>query len=87
MYVTVFCVYIYTYISTMYIPLIRAMLTGINLLAYSKQKSHIIFLIRSTFPDDDDDVYLRLQQGKGYIIYVSYLKHINTTIISLYATT
>jgi hypothetical protein len=30
-------------------------------------------------PDDDDDVYLRLQHGKGFhnLVYMSYVKHID----------
>jgi hypothetical protein len=33
----------------------------------------------SGYDDDDDDVYLRLQHGKGLhnLVYISYVKHIN----------
>jgi hypothetical protein len=32
--------------------------------------------------DDDDDVYLRLQHGKGFhnLVYMSHVKHMNTAI-------
>jgi hypothetical protein len=34
---------------------------------------------KSLEPDDDDDVYLRLQHGKGFhnLVYLSYVKQMN----------
>jgi hypothetical protein len=44
-------------------------------------KAGVVALARVTFliVYDDDDVYLRLQHGKGFhnLVYMSYIKHIN----------
>jgi hypothetical protein len=58
--------YVYRYINNTWVVNIRLLVVNVGFPPYD---------------DDDDDVNSKLQQGKGFhnLVYMSYVKHINSS--------